>query len=126
MSSFAVLGGHLFPQFLETGLHQVRRGLRIEVMDREFVELAAEKSALHRARLGFRQEALAGLDFENPQSGLIPGQRDGNVQANVGKPKQSIFPENRPNAGRTAAPGRLGPRAVRAASRKIDAIDAQR
>jgi hypothetical protein len=87
----AVLDGHLLPEFLETGLHQVRGGFRIEVVDGELEELSAEKPTLDGTRLGVRKEALAGLDFENSQSGLISGKRNGNIQRMFGSPSNQFF-----------------------------------
>jgi type II secretory pathway pseudopilin PulG len=81
-----VFGGDLFPQFLEAGFHQVRCGLTVEIMDREFEEFAAEKPSFHRAGLGVGKESFAGFDFEDPQARLVSGQRDRHIQRLPSRP----------------------------------------
>jgi type II secretory pathway pseudopilin PulG len=87
----AVLGGDLFFQFLEAGLHEVGGGFLVEVMDREFEELAGQEAAFHRSRLAVRQESFPRLDSDDAQSWLIPGKGDINIQRMSGSPNNQFF-----------------------------------
>jgi len=88
---FAIFESHLFAEFIESGLHQVRRGLRIEIMDSELIKFATEEAPLHRAGLGLGQESFAGVYFEDSQSGLLSGQGDRNIQGMSGCPNYQFF-----------------------------------
>ncbi len=87
----AMFEGHLFAQFIEPGLHQIRSGFRVEIMDGEFVKLSAEKASLDRSCLGFGKEALFRIDSKNSQSGLLPGQGDRNIQGMSSRPNYQFF-----------------------------------
>ncbi len=88
---FSMFKGDLFAEFVEPGLHQVCRGFRIEIMDGEFVKFSTEEAPLHRTGLGLGEKSLAGIDLKNPQSGLISGQGDRNVQGMSGSPNHQFF-----------------------------------
>lgn len=83
--------GHLLTEFLESGLHQIRRGLRIEIMDGDFVKFSAEEAPLDRAGLGIGKKSFVRTDPEDPQSGLLPGQGDRNVQGMSSSPNHQFF-----------------------------------
>jgi len=76
---------------LEADGHELSRGLRIEVMDGDLEQLSGQKAALDRARLGFGHEALFRLDAEDPQCGLISGQRKVNIQGMSGRPINQLL-----------------------------------
>lgn len=83
--------GHLLTEFVEPGLHQVRGGLRIDVMDGEFEKFSAEEAPFHGTGFSLGQKAFAGADSENPQTGLISGQADCNVQGMSGCPNHQFL-----------------------------------
>lgn len=86
-----MLGTELLAQGLEACGQRVRRDLGIKKVHREFKQLAAQKTALHRRRLTLRQEPLARLNLQNPQRRLIAGQGDGHIQRMAGRPTQQFF-----------------------------------
>jgi hypothetical protein len=88
---FAMFEGHLFAEFIEPGLHQVCRGFRVEIVDSEFVKFSPEEAPLDRAGLGLREKSFLRIDPENSQSGLLPGQRDRNIQGMSSRPNHQFF-----------------------------------
>ena len=86
-----MLQGDLFAQLVESRLQQVGRCLRIEIVNREFEELAAKESTFHGPCLGLRQKSLSRGDFNHTHCGLISGQADGNIQRMFGSPYNQLF-----------------------------------
>ena len=87
----AMFEGHLFAEFIEPGLHQIRRGFRVEIMDGEFVKFSAEEASLDRASLGFGQKSFVRTDSQDAQSGLLSGQGDRNIQGMFSRPNYQFF-----------------------------------
>ena len=87
----AVLQGDLLAQRLEAGFHQIGRGLGIEVVDGQLIELAGEKTSLHRAGLGFWQKAFLRFNPQNPQCRLVTRQGNRDSQRMTGCPSDQFF-----------------------------------
>lgn len=76
---------------LEADGHDLGGGLRIEVMDGHLEQFSGQEAALDRACLGFGHEAFFRLDAEDPQCGLISGQRKVNIQGMSGRPINQLL-----------------------------------
>lgn len=99
----AVDFGELSAQLLKAGFHQFRGRLAVNVMHRHLIKFATQKAPLDRARLGLRQQALAGCDPDDPQARLVARQGDGDVQRVASGPVDQLFRRVAP----TQAEGRL-------------------
>jgi hypothetical protein len=88
---WSVLVDDLLPELVEAGFHQIGRGIRVEVVNPQFVEFSAEEASLDGAGFRFREESLLGLDPDDPQRGLIAWQGDGDVQGMPGGPCDEFF-----------------------------------
>lgn len=71
----------LFPQFLETGFHQVRGSLGVQVVNRQFVKLPTQETSFDGGGFRIRQQSFSGLDFQNPQRWLIARERNRHIQS---------------------------------------------
>lgn len=87
----AMFEGALFFQFFKAGLHQVGTGFRIEVVDGEFIQSAAQESTFDCAGLGFGEQARARFDFEDPQSRLITREGNAEIEGMTSCPCNQIF-----------------------------------
>jgi hypothetical protein len=88
---FAMFKGHLFAEFLKPGLHQIRRGFRVEIVDSEFVKFSSEEAPLDRAGFGLGKESFLRTDPENSQTRLLSGQGDRDIQGLSSRPNDQFF-----------------------------------
>ena len=90
-SELPLLRRDLVAGILETDRHHLGGGLRIEVMDGHFEQFSGQEAALDRTRLGVRNGTFFRLDAEDPQCGLISGQRKVNIQGMLGCPINQLL-----------------------------------
>lgn len=83
--------GDLLPELFKTFLHDLSGSRGIRVMDRDFVEPAIEEFPFHGGGRGVGEKALPGLNPEDAQSGLIPGDENIKIQGMLGRPRNQLF-----------------------------------
>ncbi len=104
----SVLLRHLFAECLEPRSHQRSGGIRIEIMDRQLIQLAGEKPAFDRSRLSVRQKSLFRLDSQDPQCRLVARQGDRYVQTLAGRPLDQFFRRVAPSQAKRRVHHSLG------------------
>lgn len=87
----SLLRGDLVPGVLEARGHDLGSGIRVKVVGGHLEQFSCEEAALDRTHLGFGNQAFFRLDPEDPQCGLISGQRKVNVQRMFGRPINQLL-----------------------------------
>jgi hypothetical protein len=86
-----VFEGDLLAQGLEARFHQIHGSFGVRIMNRQLKQLATEKAALHRRRLGLWQKAFPRLDFQHPNCRLISRKRNCKIQRMLRCPRNQLF-----------------------------------